>query len=85
MNQIFEKQSNIYNKFKSSILEKEAQKKEDFDRNIASQQRQEQEKQEKIYNEAMSLKNESKKMHQKILQLQILDKQKKLSIIKKFE
>lgn len=35
------------------------------------------ERMDKIYQEANILKNESKKMHFKILQLQILDKQKK--------
>ena len=44
---------------------------------INNQQKSVQTRLDKLYSEAAVLKNESKKMHGKILQLQMLDKQKR--------
>ena len=74
ISRIFERQSNIYHLYKNKILEEESRKQLEMERILETHQKLEQERLDKLQSEAALLKNESKKMHYKILQLQILDK-----------
>lgn len=72
-----ERQDLIFNNFRSKLLDEENKRKVSIDRLIDSQRKLEEDKQRKIDIELNHMKNESRKLHTKILQLQILDKSKR--------
>jgi hypothetical protein len=57
----------------------EIKKQAELDKVIESHQIMTEEREKRIQSEASNLKNESKNMHRKILELQILDKNKRIS------
>lgn len=74
-----ERQDVIFNNFRFKLLEDEKKKQLSIERLIDSQRRIEEEKQRKIDTDLQQMKSESKKLHTKILQLQIMDKFKRRS------
>lgn len=84
MNKIFEKQSNIYQLYKSKVLDLEVKKQVELEKVIESQRLMSQERERRYFTEASNLKNESNHMHKKILELQILDKMKRVPPMKRY-
>lgn len=72
-----ERQDLIFNNFRNKLLDEENKKKISIERLIDSQRKLEEDKQRRIDIELYQMKNESKKLHTKILQLQIMDKSKR--------
>ncbi len=69
--------------YKNKVLDLEIKKQAELDKVIESHQIMTEEREKRLRTEASSLKNESKNMHRKILELQILDKNKRVSSIKR--
>lgn len=75
--QKLEIQDKRFNNFKVKVLAEQQRRSVNIDNLIISQNMAEESKQKKICEELSQLKSHSKKLHTKILQLQMMDKSKK--------
>ncbi len=83
MNKILERQSNIYLLYKTKVLDYETKKQANMEKIIDSNRLISQEKEKQLITETSKLMVESRNMHKKILELQILDKNKRISLSRK--